>query len=89
MRHARRGGTTILEIATVIIDMDSDSLRIRRSRNPWIDPPIVTRAMEIIARELINNYTETLNFIEEIEGPTTEEAVTHEVEYLEMIGILF
>ncbi len=72
---------------TVIIT--EDSIRIRASRNPWMKTQPVTEAMEILAGALIRDYTETIDLIEEIEGPTEEELIAWELEYLEIMeGII-
>ena len=57
-------------IAATVILSESDMPRIKDSRNPWIKPPGITLEMELLAKEILVNNSETLKFIREIEGPT-------------------
>ena len=68
--------------------IDINSLRIRKSRNPWRNPKEITGEMEELAGKLINNYTETNEFIEEIEGPTEEEISDWDRECTESMGVI-
>ncbi len=61
----------------------------RRLRNPWINPPPITPEMERLACNLIRDNEETVEFIEEIEGPTEAESIAWGVECAEiMAGII-
>jgi hypothetical protein len=55
----------IIETETVY-EVGGNSLRVRRKKNPWSNPPKITGAMKHLASKIITTDVESL--IKEIEG---------------------